>query len=239
MTPLAGGSDQLAKFPIQPKGIRKNRRHIVFSRSSAPVLERVHQTILVQGKQFIVSASPIPAKVLYVKRARFYLFIKSTTLARRDLDTLFLLEHDSGPVKTNHKVSLCELTIQVDQLLAGGLIQILGFAPRIPELISKVLRVIEGEVLVNGTPCATESACNPAINQIRIRSSPRGLTVNLRTHDRDWSPRQRRRAFHEQPVELSRCRCRCRRTRLDQRRKMRLKRSFGKVMTVTSKKANP
>ena len=63
----------------------------------------------------------------------------------------------------DRKVSLRELVIQLDQFLVAGFIPVLGWTPQLPEPLLNVSRLIQGEVLVNGTPCAIQSASNPAI----------------------------------------------------------------------------
>ena len=85
-------------------------------------------------------------------------------------------------MESDHKVAFRELSIQFDQFLVGSFIPILGWAPLFMELSLNLLRLIEVNVLVHGTPCAVQSAGNPTIDKVWIRVTPRRLTVNLRTH---------------------------------------------------------
>jgi hypothetical protein len=76
-------------------------------------------------------------------------------------------------VESDHKVSFHELPVQLDQFLVGSFIPVLGWTPQLPELLPDAVRMIEGEVLVYGTPRAVQSAGNPAIDNDWIRSMPR------------------------------------------------------------------
>ena len=85
-------------------------------------------------------------------------------------------EPDSRLVEGNHQVSVHELLVQLDQFLVGNFIQVLACTPVVIERLHNALRLVEGEVLINGTPCTVQSAGNPAIGKVRIRNAPTGLT---------------------------------------------------------------
>jgi len=60
------------EITFQPWNIHYNRRHIAFSRSSAPLSQRIHQTTSGSGEtKSSISAVFLPAKVLFVKGADF------------------------------------------------------------------------------------------------------------------------------------------------------------------------
>ena len=80
-------------------------------------------------------------------------------------------------MESDHKVSFRELAVQVDQFIVGSFIPVLGWTPQFPEILLNLLGLVEGEVLVNSTPCAVQSACNPTIDKVWIRSVPKGFTV--------------------------------------------------------------
>lgn len=69
-------------------------------------------------------------------------------------------------MESDHKVSLRELPVQVDQFTVGSLIPVPGWAPRVPEPLLNLLSVIKGEILINGTPCTVQSARNPTIDKV-------------------------------------------------------------------------
>lgn len=56
-------------------------------------------------------------------------------------------------MKADDKVSAHQLTVQLDQVLIVGFVPVLSRAPRVPELLLFGGEV-EGEVLVDGAPCA-------------------------------------------------------------------------------------
>ena len=56
---------------------------------------------------------------------------------------------------------ICELVVQFDLVI----IPILSCTPVIPKQFPKYRRMIEGEVMVNGTPCAVQSANNPTVKK--------------------------------------------------------------------------
>ena len=58
-----------------------------------------------------------------------------------------------------------ELLAQIDQLIIGNFVPVFGFTPQLPELI-EFLRMVEIEILVNGTPCAVQSSYNPPVGLI-------------------------------------------------------------------------
>ena len=72
----------------------------------------------------------------------------------------------------DNQVPLRELAVQIDKFIVGSFIPGLGSAPLSPELLLNLLRMIEGEVLVNGAPCAVQGACNPTID--RSEACPKG-----------------------------------------------------------------
>jgi hypothetical protein len=80
---------------------------------------------------------------------------------------------DSSVMESDHKVSLHEPAVQFDKFLAGSFIPVLGFTPQIPELLQNALRLMEEKILFNGTPRAVQSASNPTIDEVWIRSIPR------------------------------------------------------------------
>jgi hypothetical protein len=63
-------------------------------------------------------------------------------------------ERDSRLVEGNHQVSVHELPVLFDQFLVGSFVPVFGWTPLVPESLPNVLRLIEVEVLVNGTPRA-------------------------------------------------------------------------------------
>lgn len=75
------------------------------------------------------------------------------------------LEPDSRFVESNDKVSFSELPVQCHQFLVGCLVPVLGFTPRLPERLPNALGLIEGKVLINGTPRAIKSTGNPTIGK--------------------------------------------------------------------------
>lgn len=124
---------------------------------------------------------PLPAKVPYVKRQELFIHTSVSLIvqdSRRTsnrtgaLRAALSLELDTGPVQTDHKVSLLKLMVQLDQLLVANFVPIFGFAPQFIEFLSKgrILGVVESEILVDGAPCAIQGTCNPSVDQILIRS---------------------------------------------------------------------
>ena len=86
-------------------------------------------------------------------------------------------------MESDCEVLIQELAVQLDQFRV--FIPILGWTPQLPELLPNLFRVIEGEIIVNGTPCAVQSASNPTVENIWIKSAPKGPTVNPHTHGRN------------------------------------------------------
>ena len=72
---------------------------------------------------------------------------------------------DSILMEGDHKVSVHQLTVQLNQVLVGFFIPVFSFAPRLPEvLLTLTVRAIDLEVLINGPPCTIQSACDPAVD---------------------------------------------------------------------------
>jgi len=110
------------------------------------------------------------------------LLVKKFKLYKGDQCAFLSSGPDARFVESDHKVAFRELFVQFDQFLVASFIPILGSAPLFIELIPNRLRLVEGNVLVHGTPCAVQSAGNPTIDKVWVRVTPRRLTVNLRTH---------------------------------------------------------
>ena len=96
---------------------------------------------------------------------------KKFKLYRGDLGAFIWLGHDTIFVESDHHGSLHELMVRLGQPIVTIVIPVFSFAPQFLELLMKVaLTVIDEEILVNGTPCAIQSACDPAVNEIGIRN---------------------------------------------------------------------
>jgi len=83
--------------------------------------------------------------------------------------------------ESDHEVSFHELPVKFHQLLIGSFVPVFGWAPQPMELILSARGediLIEINVLVNGTPCAVQSASNPAVDKGWIRSSLKIYKVN-------------------------------------------------------------
>ena len=87
------------------------------------------------------------------------------------LNALILLKRDTILIERNHEVSIREVTVQLDQVIVEKFIPVLGPAPQFPELrLERGTRVVEGEVLVNGAPCAVQSTCDPTGDRLDQKS---------------------------------------------------------------------
>ena len=145
--------------------------------------------------------------VLQTKWIDYHLYIVATVSSTRftkfesykgNPQALGWLELDSTLVQSDDEKSLRQLAVQLHQIDIGLFIPVLGFAPQVPEIFLPIApRIIVGEVLVNGTPCAVQSTCNPTVDQIRVRSIHRRSIMDVHTHDRRWLPHQRRTAYHK------------------------------------------
>ena len=81
---------------------------------------------------------------------------------------------DSRLMERDREVSVRELAVQLNQFLVRSFIPILGWTPQIPELLPDARGLIEGKILVNGTPCAVQSTSNPAIEKFELEAHCRG-----------------------------------------------------------------
>jgi hypothetical protein len=97
-------------------------------------------------------------------------------------------KEETSKEEGDHKDLLCEVMVLFDECHIFLFIPVLGLAPQFIEIVlnSGPSVIIEGKVLVNSTPCAVQSTCDPTVDRNRIRTTPRGLSVNLRTRDRRW-----------------------------------------------------
>lgn len=89
-----------------------------------------------------------------------------------DLGAFFFQDYLPAESELDHQHLLIALTVRLGRVLVGIVIPVLGFAPHFLELLLKVLvlGMMDGEVLVNGAPCAIQGAYDPTVNKIGIRS---------------------------------------------------------------------
>ena len=164
----------LAKIPFQHNCMRVSTKTggTLHSHGHLRRMRQIHQTIFCfrRNNEQCQRCSTREGSVR--KSADFYSYtgtVNCTAFARFKSykgvsRTLFLLKHEARLAESDDKVSIREVMVQFDQIFVGGFIPVFCLTPLFSECLPE-LEIIEGKVLVNSTPCAVQSTCDPTVDQ--------------------------------------------------------------------------